>query len=254
MSEKNIRIRRAQHDKENPYYFACRATSQNKSLSYEALGLLHYVLSKPDNWIVQPSDLERVGCKRNRVYKLLNELISLGYIERIYNRDSRGRVESVDYITHEAPFTESPLPEKQEMDLQEMETQHTTEEREEEKRESTSIAPKARKARPLFDLIAKESFNITDGQILGNGGRIGKVESWCKKHDVVPDELEKFYPWYDRNNTGASRPRDVEKFAEHFLAFREEMTHRNPAWPAGYIPVAERTHPLQFVELVNDNR
>lgn len=73
------RIHRAKHDTENPYYIASRDTAQDKLISYDALGMLNYILSKPDDWVVQPSDLEREKCKRGKVYSILKVLIGLLY-------------------------------------------------------------------------------------------------------------------------------------------------------------------------------
>ncbi len=172
MSDKNVKIRRAKHDKENPYYMASRATAQDKTISYESLGLLNYILSKPDDWIIQPTDLEREGCKRNRVYRLLNELIEHQYIERIYERNAKGRILSVDYVAHENPLATSPLPAFQEMENQEvenpeMEKRHITENRKEHKKEKN---PSPRKRDEMFDAIAK---------VWGNnaGGWVGSMKS-----------------------------------------------------------------------------
>lgn len=125
MSEK--RIHRAKHDTENPYYIASRQTAQDKSITYDALGLLNYVLSKPDDWVIQPSDLEREKCKRGKVYSILKELIKSGYIERVYHRDDKQRIVMVEYVAHEMPVIEKPLPENPEMGKQYMGKQHTTE-------------------------------------------------------------------------------------------------------------------------------
>lgn len=73
-------IIRALHDKEHPYVMIARGVAQEKAISYEALGLLTYLLSKPDDWKIVPEELCRVGCGKNRVYKLLNELRDAGYI------------------------------------------------------------------------------------------------------------------------------------------------------------------------------
>lgn len=123
------RIHRAKHDTENPYYIASRDTAQDKAISYDALGMLNYILSKPDDWDVQPTDLEREKCKRGKVYSILKELISNNYIERIYHRDDKQRVVMVEYVAHERPFIEKPLPEKPEVEKPDMGKQHITKNR-----------------------------------------------------------------------------------------------------------------------------
>lgn len=121
------RIHRAKHDTENPYYIASRDTAQDKLISYDALGMLNYILSKPDDWIVQPADLEREKCKRGKVYSILKELIGSNYIERIYHRDEKKRVVMVEYVAHERPFIEKPFPEKPKVAKPKMGKQHSTE-------------------------------------------------------------------------------------------------------------------------------
>ncbi|WP_024910279.1 DnaT-like ssDNA-binding domain-containing protein [Chania multitudinisentens] len=90
----------------------------NKALSWAAEGLLHYLLSKPDGWTVNPSHLWQEkkgvrGCGRDAVYKLLNELIEVGFIHRFQLRDAKGATEGFDYYVYDAP---QPPPENQEME------------------------------------------------------------------------------------------------------------------------------------------
>lgn len=113
------RIRRAKHDKENPYYMAARSTAQDKGISYDALGMLNYILSKPDDWEIQPHDLEREKCGRDKVYIVLKELIKAHYVERVYHRNDKKRIIAVEYIAHEKPV--DLLPEKPDMGFPDME-------------------------------------------------------------------------------------------------------------------------------------
>ncbi len=90
----------------------------NKTLSWAAEGMLHYLLSKPDGWSVNPSHLWQEkkgvrGCGRDAVYKLLNELIEVGFIHRFQLRDAKGVTDGFDYFVYDVP---QPHPEIQEMD------------------------------------------------------------------------------------------------------------------------------------------
>lgn len=102
-----VRVFRAVHDRDNPYFMTRRDTAQDKTLPYECLGLLNYVLSKPDDWEIMPGDLEREGCKKDRVYRILGELIKRRYIQRIGLR-KHGKFHSVVYNVYEQPYTEKP--------------------------------------------------------------------------------------------------------------------------------------------------
>lgn len=104
MSNQGQTIRRAQHGEENPFFPHTRAVAQNKELSYEALGMLTYFLSKPGNWEVKVPDLVRKGCKRGRVYTLLTELSDAGHCKLAARyKDKNGRWAWTPYEIYECP-------------------------------------------------------------------------------------------------------------------------------------------------------
>ncbi len=97
------------------------------------------------------------------------------------------------------------------------------------------VQPKKPRPRDLiFDAIAEGSFGIHNGQLDQEdetpGGRIGKIKKWLVKHkpDVTPEDIQRFYVWYD-SEIEASRPRDVGKFSEHWLAWEGSLTPDTPA-------------------------
>lgn len=142
-----IYIYRAPKDKENPYFLFRRDTAQDESLTFEARGVLAYLLSKPDDWKLQPKDLEQ-QCKKSVVYRILNELIDHNYIERVQHRDEKKRIVAWNYIVHEEP-----LPKNQEVGLQEVEKTDITNKRVKQKKEGTATARKSSSGifKPLFD-------------------------------------------------------------------------------------------------------
>lgn len=95
------------------------------SLSGELLGLLTYLLSRPNNWQIRPQPLgRRMGWGRDKTYSALNALADLMYIERRQQRDgANGTFGAVEYIVYDErvaglsdkpePLTEMPLPENQ---------------------------------------------------------------------------------------------------------------------------------------------
>lgn len=81
------------------------------SLSAEALGVLVYLLSKPANWNVMPAELgKRFDCGRDKIYKILNILVSSGYARREQLRDG-GEFGKIKYVISSR---KSPLPENTE--------------------------------------------------------------------------------------------------------------------------------------------
>lgn len=114
MSKENIR--RAKHGKETPYFSMSRATAQNKSLSYEARGMLCYLLSKPDDWEVHINDLilkegDNTKTGKSKVYSILSELADAGYIVKPKRyTDDKGRIQWTPYEVYEQPVDSSKSP------------------------------------------------------------------------------------------------------------------------------------------------
>jgi hypothetical protein len=54
----------------------------DEELSFEALGLLAYLFSRPDDWHVSVEQIkERGGIGRDKAQGLVRELIDLGYVK-----------------------------------------------------------------------------------------------------------------------------------------------------------------------------
>lgn len=102
-------IMRVVKNKDNPYVLMNKEFLSVDEMSWKAKGILSYLLSKPDNWKVIIADLVKKSKDgRDAVYAGIKELISFGYIEKITERDSRGRVEQIVYLVYESPLTENP--------------------------------------------------------------------------------------------------------------------------------------------------
>jgi predicted transcriptional regulator len=87
-------IVRVTHDKENPFVVLSKSTVKDNSLSWDMLGLLVYLLAKPDNWQVRVDHLaaER-GQHPATIYRLLRKLRDAGFVRRtdIVRRKPDGR-------------------------------------------------------------------------------------------------------------------------------------------------------------------
>lgn len=73
----------------------------------------------------------------------------------------------------------------------------------------------------LFEVIAAESFGITDMALVARmGGRIGKLRKYLTDNwpEHGADDLRGFYRWYGVE-VEASPPKDAGKFADHYTAF-----------------------------------
>ena len=93
-----IRVR-----KDARYFTASNEPFNDKSLSWEARGLMGYLLSKPDGWEVNMLDLENNGpAGEHKLRRMLAELRAAGYMNRVRVTLDHGKF---DWITevYESP-------------------------------------------------------------------------------------------------------------------------------------------------------
>jgi len=95
--------------RKNQFYVLPTTTIEDNRLSWEARGMLVYLLSKPDHWEVRVEDLlartrnclgKRSG--RDKVYSILKELQMAGYVVRQYDRQG-GAFQGMTYEVAETP-------------------------------------------------------------------------------------------------------------------------------------------------------
>ena len=102
---KIIRGRRPQDN----FYILDKKISEDARLSWEARGVLIFLLGKPDNWKVSVAHLISVGsAKRDKMYRIINELMEAGYFTRTKGPKGHG----CDYVISEVPLTENTEVEK----------------------------------------------------------------------------------------------------------------------------------------------
>lgn len=94
------------------------SASNDERLSFEALGVLVYLLAKPNDWCVSLGDLRRRGgIGRDKAYRILNELMEVGYIlrrERSRCLKSGKQLNTYDYLVSDvAEFEDKPRAENQ---------------------------------------------------------------------------------------------------------------------------------------------
>lgn len=85
-------IFRTKKNRANPYVMIHQDLFADKHLSWEARGMLGYLLSKPDDWEVRFYDLEAQDehSGRERTRRILSELGKAGYIRRRRERQPNG--------------------------------------------------------------------------------------------------------------------------------------------------------------------
>ncbi len=68
------------------------ATVRDQNLSWEARGVLSYLLSRPDDWCIALPDLIKQGnAGRDKIRKIIKELEAMGYIRRHRLRQDNGQ-------------------------------------------------------------------------------------------------------------------------------------------------------------------
>lgn len=101
------------------FYILAHSIAEDNRLSWEARGVLVFLLVKPDDWQVSVAHLVKQGhAGRDKVYGILQELIDAGYATREQARGA-GKFGDTAYIIHELPLTDfqeavSPLTENTE--------------------------------------------------------------------------------------------------------------------------------------------
>lgn len=103
-------IIRVERDEDNPYFMMVRSSAQDSRLSFAARGVLAYLLSKPNNWKLQPANIQTEGdIGREACTTLLKELEDNGYIwvERRMKR-ADGKFFPNSYTVFEKPYTGQP--------------------------------------------------------------------------------------------------------------------------------------------------
>ena len=102
-------IRRAPDDERGAYTIIDNTTLQDKVLTWEARGMLAYLLSKPSKWSVQVGNLVSASpnAKRDKVYALLTELQENGYIVTKRVHDEDGRFTGIERWVYELPQSTS---------------------------------------------------------------------------------------------------------------------------------------------------
>lgn len=116
-------IKRGKHDKQNPYFMMSRGTAQDRRLSYEARGMLAYLLSKPGDWEVRVDDLILDSKKgegkagSSKIYAILDELAECRYVKKSQKYQGQGGKWCwTPYEVYEEPYPDFPHTDKPGMD------------------------------------------------------------------------------------------------------------------------------------------
>jgi len=95
---------RVHKDKRNPYICIHKGFLSDKNLSWRSKGILTYLLSKPDHWIVQVTDIRNQAKEADRAVRTaIKELLDLRYLRKRILRDQSKRFTRFEYDVYESP-------------------------------------------------------------------------------------------------------------------------------------------------------
>lgn len=244
-----IRIANRNSDK---FVMISRRSIQDKRLSWEARGLLAYLLSKPNDWTVIVESLvnESPNARRDRVYRILNELEELGYCVKRNLRDGN-RFVGVERTIHETPVSGFSVSEVSVSVTSVSEKSDTTGERDnkrEKEQDKYSLAnevandngmPKAFEDSPFKD---KALFlcELLAQLITDNGNRCGKItKKWKVDMDLVmridernPHEVEQVLRWSQANAFWCGNILSPQKFRAKYDTLRTQMRNEGLTKPS----------------------
>lgn len=99
------------------FYILDKRISEDSRLTWEARGMLIFLLGKPDHWQVSTTALanetkdSRKASGRDSIRAILGELMAAGYVRRELCRAQGGKVDGYDYFVSEDPISpETDLP------------------------------------------------------------------------------------------------------------------------------------------------
>ena len=98
-------------EKNTDYTIMANHHLRDKSLSLKAKGLLSQMLSLPEEWDYTLQGLAYINREQiDAIRQAVHELERAGYIVRVRERDSRGRLRGAEYTIYEQPQSVSALP------------------------------------------------------------------------------------------------------------------------------------------------
>lgn len=109
MSEKSYptekTIFRVEKSKDNPFVMMDRRPLEKPYLSWKAKGLLAYLLSRPDNWVINFGDLvKRSTDGEDATRAAAKELEKAGHVVVTKERDEKGKFVKFSYTVYEQPL------------------------------------------------------------------------------------------------------------------------------------------------------
>jgi len=236
-------IQRCPRDAEHPYAQILNDILRHKELSFEAIWLLSYLLSNSKNWKIKISQVilhakGRAG--KDKVYKMVKELMDFGYMERVPIRTEGSRFAGYQYFISETPKfkkclpfpentdTENELPENQDNKEEHVSLENTKVKEQQQKKKvanapvvvssSSKEQPPDEEAIKNAELAAKQYIEAqTKKGLPVNEKRIRKQalnERWVPNKTKEDIKAEKAQKEENRAKSSEKTKKEVEKIVE----------------------------------------
>jgi predicted transcriptional regulator len=253
---------------EDNFFRMKRQTAQDKNLSFEARGMIAYILSQFDGWEMKVHDLQQ-NCAKGRVYRILDELAQYGYLEKRKKTRVEGRWVWTPYVLHERPYPEKQDTEKQDTenaDIKEVTTKRETTDKEKELSTDKIKSNTTEDINPVVQ-TDKLSADEYDTFILNlnrhfklNGGRVHDVYhqlrgttankksrrylygALFRDKPVTLNEILRFVIWYKQECEDCSFPISADSLEDWFGKYRvvqEKQANKRP-------PLSQRKRPANY--------
>jgi hypothetical protein len=213
-----VSIVRSRKDREHPYVIINRNVFEDERLSWEARGVMGWLLAKPDDWKVRIDYLIRQGPGgRDRMYRIMAELRTYGYAVQTPRKNEQGQFAGWDITIYETPVT--PLPEKAEVvnPLPEKPDTAEPDKAEPDTAEPDTAEPDTEKPYALISNKDQPSTNLTKEE-----GEGAPAPEW---DDLTPArELRAERKAAADASRGAARPMHCPSYGRLSNVFRAELT------------------------------
>jgi len=95
---------RVSHNRYKPYTIISNTVIRDNRISLKAKGLLLYVMSKPDDWVIRLTDIMK-HCteRRDAIRNAIKELIRTNYVRKVTIRNNKGQIKKQEYWWYEEP-------------------------------------------------------------------------------------------------------------------------------------------------------
>lgn len=213
-SPKTRTVFRVVKDKDNPYVMMDKRPIENPNLSWKAKGVLSYLLSRPDDWVINMGDLvKRSTDGAHATRAAVNELIEAGHILRTHERDEKGRITKVVYETYEYPLRVFQEVDNQEVGNRTLNNNDRTNNKNSNKEGTPNGAP------PRTSTVQQQMVEVLaaltgmDYHIKSNASRLGKTASELVSSGYKPENVKAFAQYW-RNDDWRGRKGDKPKLSQ----------------------------------------